>query len=606
VLIKTLIIDKSILYWKWLLLSLIGLFFLFLYHVSNYNAPYTVNYDIKIIQNEGRWLGEIYYSDDNSSYHSKSRKQIRYQKDRHSFQSISVNLYTSTTIRNLRLDPLLTNGLIEVKNFSITHLGQTYNIDLSKLRNNTSNNINILKCDKQTITIESIGTDPFIELSNAIYFDRVNRHIVWQALKYTVLVLLLLLLVFLLAQYSVFQTSILFAMLFLYTVYTLLYLNPALATLLLISSSFIAVLLTLLTRPSNVKKYMKSVGIFVFLYGLIGYLSLWNTTEMANANYYYEKIPYIMLASIFPLGFYHLKNFNVKWFKILLTSLLAFMATMIILLDHNLLILDNITMLDFLMKRTYWTQKNYMFWYVLLMFGTLAFYNPKNKVDFLMVFCIVVVSYFVVFGGYSLSARLSYGAGLALYIILFLFQIKKRHLFIIIWIFTFYIIFSPILFALIDFTFLPKLVERDAIYKTSLALIQEHWFFGYGYGSTLQLHINDFVSTVDLPKHYLNKYPGGHPHNLSLLFWLEFGLVGASFLAYYIHKLLVFIIEYTYGNTHQAAILSLIVSFDVITSFSWSIWYPQVLLTFAFFGIMLVLAMNIKVKRGREKIWEQN
>ena len=41
----------------------------------------------------------------------------------------------------------------------------------------------------------------------------------------------------------------------------------------------------------------------------------------------------------------------------------------------------------------------------------------------------------------------------------------------------------------------------------------------------------------------------------------------------------------------------MIIAFDIITSFSWSIWYPQVLLTFAFFGIMLTLFMNIKIKK---------
>jgi O-antigen ligase len=140
----------------------------------------------------------------------------------------------------------------------------------------------------------------------------------------------------------------------------------------------------------------------------------------------------------------------------------------------------------------------------------------------------------------------------------------------------------------------PRLEERIAIYKTAFALIKEHWFFGYGYGSTLVVNIKDFVSTSNLPKYYIDTFPGGHPHNLALLFWLEFGIIGATFLAYYIHKLLVYIIENTYNYTNQAAILSLVVAFDIISSFSWSIWWPSVLLTFAFFGIMLTLSMNIK------------
>ena len=550
------------------------------------------------MQNEGRWLGEIYYSDD-SSYHPKYRKQIQYKKNTDSFQKIRVNIYNINTIRTIRLDPLLTNGLLEIKNFSIDYLGQSYDIDFSKIKNNTRNNINIRQMNKTKTILECTGSDPFIELSHTVNFDKINTYTAWHALQYTVLFSILSLLVFIVTKYNLFQTSVLFSMLLIYTVYVLVYLSPSLATQLLILFAFLSVILTLLKRPSNTKHYLKHIGLFILLYVLMGYLSLSLTTEVANANYYYAKIPYIILAIIIPLGFYNLHNFNVRLFKIMLTALLVSMAVMIILLDHNILSIHNTPLFDIMMKRTNWTQKNYMFWYVLLVFGTLAFYNLRKKSDLFMVLSILILSYFVIFGGYSLSARLSYSVGVLIYILLSLFHIKKRHLFIIIWVFTFYIIFSPIIFALIDFTFLPKLVNRDAMYKTALALIKEHWIFGYGYGSTLTLQIKDFVSDVNLPKHFTDYFRGGHPHNLSLLFWLEFGIIGATFLAYYIHKLLSFIIEHTYDNTHQAAILSMVVAFDVITSFSWSIWYPQVLLTFAFFGIMLVLSLNVKVKREK-------
>lgn len=576
-----------------------------MYYVVNYNNVYTVNYNIKIIQNDGRGIGEIYYSD-TSSYHPKYRKEIQYKNNTDSFQKIRVNIYNIDTIRTVRLDPLLSSGLVEIKNFTISYLDQIYNIDFPKVTKYARNNIDIIVANKEKITLQCTGLDPFLELSHTVHFNQINVHNIGKALLYTIGCFILLLLVVYAFLYSVFQASVLFSVLFIYTGYTLVYLSPGLATQLLILFAFVSVLLTCFKSPANIKHYLKHMGMFGLLYVLIGYLSLHFTTEMANANYYEAKIPYILLAIIIPLGFYNLHNFNVRLFKIMLTALLVFMAVMIILLDHNILSIHNIPLFNIMMERTNWTQKNYMFWYVLLMFGTLAFYALRKKSDLFMVLSILVLSYFVVFGGYSLSARLSYGVGVLTYILLSLFHIKKSHLFIIIWGFTFYIIFSPIIFALIDFTFLPKLVNRDAMYKTALALIKEHWIFGYGYGSTLTLQIKDFVSDANLPEHFTDHFRGGHPHNLSLLFWLEFGVVGASFLAYYIHKLLAYIIENTYSYTNQAAILSLVVAFDVITSFSWSIWYPQVLLTFAFFGIMLVLSLNVKVKREKGIRWLQN
>ncbi|MCD6579807.1 O-antigen ligase family protein, partial [bacterium] len=270
------------------------------------------------------------------------------------------------------------------------------------------------------------------------------------------------------------------------------------------------------------------------------------------------------------------------------------------LLDHNIILIDNIHFLDYAMQRIKWTQKNYMFWYILLMFATLSFYNVRKKYELLIILAILALSYFAVFGGYSRSARLSFVVGVLAYTILSIFQINKKYLLGFIWFLTLYIIFSPIILSFLDLgSYISELRQRDQIYNTSAALITEHWFLGYGYGSTLSIHLKDVVSIADLPKIYINVYPGGHPHNLSLLFWLEFGIFGALFLIYFIHKFLKYFIENTYLYINQAALFGMIVAFDIITSFSWSIWYPQVLLTFSFFGAMLVLSMNIQTKKNK-------
>jgi len=580
---------------KWkrqgLLLFSIFLFFLF---INSYNkSDLWVDFDIKIIQNEdARWFGQIYASK-YKEYQPFYVKSIHYKNALNTFQHIKVGVHNINRIQYFRLDPLLDKGVVEVRNMVLYYKGQAYSLDLSRIDTKMKHNILIKNKQTNSILLESIGEDPFIELSHSIQFKTISLSSIIKAVKYTIIFYLLLLVFLQLVKINLVHEVILFSVLMLYTLHTLFLLSSQIAENLLIFFALVSVVMSLKNQPSIFFHYLKSMSSFILFYGLIGYISLYITTDLANPNYFYNKLFYIILALIIPLNVYHLKNFNQRNFKIIVSITLLCMTIIIILLDQQYIQINKYEVFDIVMKRTHWTQKNYMFWYVLLFFGTLSFYNIRKKLDFFIILCIVIISYFVVFGGYSLSARLSYSVGVFLFFLLSYVNVPKKHLLTITWIFTLYIIFSPILFALIDFTFLPKLVERDAIYKTSLALIKEHWLFGYGYGSTLSIHLKDFVSATNLPTHYLNTYPGGHPHNLSLLFWIEFGIVGALFLAYYIHKLLKYVIENTYGYTNQAAILSMIVAFDILTSFSWSIWYLQVLLTFAFFGIMLTLSMNI-------------
>ena len=63
--------------WKLHLLIFISIFFLFFYYISSYKNIYFIEYDIKVIQNDSSYLGELYYSD-NSPYNPENRRQIRY------------------------------------------------------------------------------------------------------------------------------------------------------------------------------------------------------------------------------------------------------------------------------------------------------------------------------------------------------------------------------------------------------------------------------------------------------------------------------------------------------------------------------------------------
>ena len=579
-----------------LFIKLLLAFLVSFYFVSKYTGEVIVKYEINVIENQHSWHGELFYSED-GSYTGKKRRSVRYKQLKNQFQPIKTNLGNQSHITSIRLDPLTNIGMVEIRNLTIKYKDQMHTIDFNKIGDqNFKNNMKIVKRDSKNMLLQCVGTDPNIELTSTMDFNKVHL----QDITISIFLVLLIYIFSILIKWVSVQNIVLSTLIIVYSLYALLFLSPSLASLLLIIFAILSLIVAVNNSIPNRILYIKSMGFFLLVYILMSYLSIYTTTDYANLEYLNAKMPYIILASLIPIGFYKISNFNMKFFKIMLTITLVLVAIFIILLDHHMISINDIPFLDYVMQRRKWTQKNYMFWYVLLMFATLSFYNVRKKYELLIILAIIALSYFTIFGGYSRSARLSFTVGILAYSILSVFQIKKKYLLGFIWFLTVYIIFSPIILSFLDLgSYIAELQHRDRIYSTSATLIKEHWFLGYGYGSTLSIHLKDIVSIADLPKIYLNTYPGGHPHNLSLLFWLEFGIFGALFLVYFIHKLLKFFIEDTYLYTNQAALFGMIAAFDIIISFSWSIWYPQVLLTFAFFGAMLVLSMNIQTKKNK-------
>ena len=328
----------------------------------------------------------------------------------------------------------------------------------------------------------------------------------------------------------VIRTVVLAAMLVGYSWYAILSSSDTMVSKLLIVFAILSVVLALENGFSHCKAYVKNVGLFLLLYMLLGYLSIFITTEHAKIEYLNEKLPIIVLALLIPVGFANLTTFNETIYKKILTGLLVSMALFILLLNNKILSINGFRFGEHTMHWTGWTQKNYMFWYVLLLFGTVSFYDATNRKDLYPILFLFVLSFFVIYGGYSDSALLSYGFGLLVYFVLSVFNLQKKYLLWFAWAISLYLLLTPLLFSMIDFApYHYKLVKRNANLNTSVALVKEHWFLGYGYGSTLTIKLKEFVSAADLPTHYKECYPGGHPHNLSFLFWLEFGVLARCF-----------------------------------------------------------------------------
>jgi len=569
------------------------------YAVLEYTNNFIIKYDIKIIENTGFYRGEIYYSS-NGIYSEHKKETVRYKKLLNQFQNVKIRV-SNQNISSLRLDPLLKAGKVVIKDFSIRYQHQVYKVDFRNIDDSTAHNVISLDRDANSVVLQCLGRDPSVVIDSNITFNRFG----FTSVVHIVLLTLLLfsslkILTMAVKKYSS-ENIVLAVMLSLYSIYVVLFSSPVMGEGLL----YILVILSLgaaLINGFHPKiNYLKGVMLFLGVYLLMSYLSIILSTDLADIIYLNSKVPLIVCACFIPVGFYNINRFDYSQVKVFLTLLLLLMALLIVSLNNNLLTINNVYLFSFQMERSDWTQKNYIFWYLLLCFGTLSFYNFRKRYDIAVIVLILALSYFAIFFSYSLLARVAFFVSTAVYLLLTVCKFPKKVLLIFIWILTIYIVFSPILFSLIDLTpYHHRLVARDAFYHTSAALIKEHWLFGYGFGSTLHIQTKDFIDLSEISKNFIDSFPGGHPHNLSLLFWLEFGIFGALFLAFFIHKFLELFIEQTYGLISQPALFGMIIAFDIITSFSWSIWYPQVLLTFAFFGVMFVLSMNNRVVNNQE------
>jgi hypothetical protein len=576
---------------KKIILLLLSLLFSF-YYVIHYHNDIYVEFEANIHKNNSQYIGEIYYSDSTFAEKIKSKK-FYYKKIKNKFQKVQIQVDDVLKIQSIRLDPLLKKGLIEIRNFKILHGNKEYSINFKTIEKNYKHNIEIIKKGKNLIIIKTTGIDPYIYLSENI---KMSSFPAFETILKSIICWIGIIVLFYFSQNIFFRELVLVSIVAIYSFYTLLFSTPHLASYLLVMLSVMSIYVAWGNGIKNYKNYIVWVIIFLGLYFTLSYISVLYFSEYANKKYLLDIFPYIIMASIIPLGFFNTEKYNKNFIRWSFVVILMIMLLGMYLMNHGYININSseFTLLDEKMKRTNWTQKNYMFWYVLLMWGTISLFNIKRIKEAIFIFFLLGLSYYILKDGYSQSAGLAFMVGSVVYFLLSFLHFNKKVLMIIIGIFTAYIILSPIIFSIIDLSsYHHRLIIRMKLYHTSVEYIKHSLFYGYGFGSTLSLHLHDIMDTSKLPaKYFIDSFPGGHPHNLSLLFWIEFGLIGAIFLAYFVHKLLATFVENTYQKSNLAGLFAMIISMDIITSFSWSIWYPQVLLTYGFFIALLVLSMK--------------
>jgi hypothetical protein len=566
-----------------------------MYSQAKYYA--VLHYDLKVINSKSPYLsGQIYYHSNKNFNTGKVRSFILNNSDFNKTYHFNIPIDTINT-KFIRFDPLNYAATVEISNIYISNSNTNIFIDLTKLDMvHKQQNIKLISNKDNKLYLKLTGNDPgFMLIDNQIITSNYPPIIFYIKVLFASLIITLFLL---LIYYKLIKTQItsleaILASLIItiYSIYSITLSNGLMVTNLIYI--FFTLSLFAIIKQDTIQ-FIKSYKYFVLF--LISLLVITFASDISNnatrIKSLYNKMPHILMISTIAFAFIQSKNFKHIYFKYFLTILTFAYAIFTILLQLDIIEIDRIYLYGYKLSQTAWTQKNYIFWFIFLMWGTISFYRPlKNKKDLFVVLLLLIISSISIFTNYSSSIKVAFILSSSLYLLLLVFKLKDRFIKIFPAIIIGLLIFSPIimkLFIIIGNHYPTYFHSRGTILTIATKMIYLKPIFGYGFYSTNSLPLQEHLP-YELIKNYLSYY---NPHSIPLWLWLNFGIVGVLIISIFIYLALKHTLQKTVSYEQKIALISLVVSFLFITYFSWSGWWNIVFLTYAFFASIILLSLN--------------
>ena len=580
------------------------LYILIFFSIYSYIYSYaTVSFDIKKIKaSHSLCYGELYYSDSNRFYPKNMGAFVHWWGHHKKTQSFSIPIYIKH-LTSVRLDPLPDNGEVIVKNVVITTVNGfntlEKQINLKDINDSVTYHTKVLKTSNNSMHLLLTGDDPHLIIAKNLNLTFHNFRDIYQIINIALISLILhILIYFIIVGFINKQLRgeelLTATILIMYSVYTVLYGTQfAMAKLLLVK--YLPVLSILIILKQGIKFYIPAIRNSIFIL-----LAMFLVIKIIDYKYgidtfskYYEIIEYAVFSFLIAIAFIQKNRFNYQFYKYFLFYLTLIIGILTILLHYWIIDIDTTIALDFTMSMSNWAQKNYSIWYLLLLWGTISFFNIKSidKKDKLAIVILLIISAWSIFTGYSDSAKLGYVTSLIVYIFLSYIPLSKRYLKLIPIMLFIYIILFP---WISDLFVMLSVKGREDLFAIYSDVIKHSLYFGYGFNNLDTVDPAQIVSQNLLHKYFNSDFMHScAPHSVLLFLWLNFGLLGMFPFAILSYYAFVKIIKQTYKSYNQASLIALITAFISFISFSWGTWQEHAFLTSTFFIGMILLSLNI-------------
>lgn len=313
-------------------------------------------------------------------------------------------------------------------------------------------------------------------------------------------------------------------------------------------------------------------------------------SEFVHPNYFIWTVWRFVLAYFVVIAVSYRADSDVQILRPTLFFCSVLSAAGYILQNYHIDIQSFLVPLAYLPKDAgLWHDKNFALWLVFLMWGAISYYWYHLRYGFFMSFFVFILSTWAVFLSTSESAQLAIVVSGAVFLFSHL-HIKRYKYGIYLSGYLSVLILPLIWIGVAPVTpLLPQamtkieaIIVRSSMYDCCASLIKKAIVTGYGTGSTTLMRIPD-GAIVNWP----HNFPGGHPHNLVFLFFLEYGLAGIILLLFGLLLFFHYLFQVLEGRKEAPAVWALIASAWVVFSLSYSVWQADVVLTYAMFFALI-------------------
>jgi len=347
--------------------------------------------------------------------------------------------------------------------------------------------------------------------------------------------------------------------------------------------------MALASRSVRTRRYFTLVATLAGTYSAIILGSAWLAGVTPDYAALRTAGPYLLAGMVAPaccleIGPLPSATWKWIWLGLILAAGLVIEANNLHWIDYRQLQAG-----DFRIEWNIWSEKYYIYAFLLLFWPCVAFFSWRRKIDRLLILGLLGLATMVIWNsGRSARSLGILACGVAAYAALNTFRLSPRVVKAGLVLLVLWWGGAPWLFKALDFSRVdPRVEERTHIYRAAHDLIMQRPWTGHGFGQGAQL------THPELPKRFERHFPGGHPHNLGLLFWIEYGLVGAVFLCAVSWYLLRRIVDLSCERPEWPALAALLVTFVAMVSFSWDVWIYSVILFYAVFAALVVMILNV-------------
>lgn len=341
--------------------------------------------------------------------------------------------------------------------------------------------------------------------------------------------------------------------------------------------------------------------VFLSFFYMLLLSSVFYPSNYVDFEYTKRSIYILSMSLVIIFSFYKITEIEINYTRLICIIVFIAISATAILIEYNFLDKNKFDFFNFFkIVQTAWNNKFYSYWFVFLMWFVVASLWKKSILFNILSLVVVVLCSWAVLLTDSESAQLAIIVSVVFFVLL---NLKLDTFFCCIYCLpplsalmlpVGWIILFPVMDLLKEYPIFHEYVSkingiyaRIPIYDACAQLIRKKIILGYGFGSAMNVPIDPIICGSGG-----GILPGGHPHNMVFMSFVEQGIFGYLWLAATVSTLCYFVYKTTFKKNEGPAVYAMVISALIIFSFSFDVWDVDVVMLYVMFLVLLRVAIG--------------